>query len=74
MMRQKMSREISKPVSKSWKAILKNAEVVVEDEVDLDKINVGCTVKVFDITFDEEMEFNIGRFYRGEQPGRKDFQ
>ena len=23
--------------------ILKNAEVVVEDEVDLDKINVGCT-------------------------------
>ena len=49
--------------------ILKNAEVVVEDEVDLDKINVGCKVKVFDITFDEEMEFN-----RGEQPGRKDFQ
>ena len=40
-------------------AILKNAEVVVEDEVDLDKINVGCTVKVFDITFDEEMEFKI---------------
>ena len=37
--------------------ILKNAEVVVEDEVD--KINVGCTVKVFDITFDEEMEFKI---------------
>ena len=35
--------------------ILKNAEVVVEDEVDLDKINVGCKVKVFDITFDEEM-------------------
>ena len=22
-------------------------------------INVGCTVKVFDITFDEEMEFKI---------------
>lgn len=39
--------------------ILKNAEVVVEDEVDYDKINVGCTVKVFDITFDEEMEFKI---------------
>ena len=30
-------------------AILKNAEVVVEDEVDFDKINIGCTVKVFDI-------------------------
>ena len=39
--------------------ILKNAEVVVEDEVDLDKINVGCTIKVFDVTFDEEMEFKI---------------
>ena len=39
-------------------AILKNAEVVV-DEVDFDKINIGCTVKVFDITFDEEMEFKL---------------
>ena len=39
--------------------ILKNAEVVVEDEVDFDKINVGCTIKVFDITYDEEMEFKI---------------
>ena len=40
-------------------AILKNAEVVVEDEVDFDKINVGCTVKVYDITFDEEVEFKL---------------
>ena len=39
--------------------ILKNAEVVVEDEVDFDKINVGCTVKVFDVEFDEEMELKI---------------
>ena len=39
--------------------LLKNAEVVVEDEIDLDKISIGCTVKVFDITFDEEMEFKI---------------
>lgn len=39
--------------------ILKNAEVVVEDEVDLDKINVGCRVKVFDMEFDEEVEFRI---------------
>ena len=27
--------------------LLKNAEVVVEDEVNLDKINVGCIVKVY---------------------------
>ncbi|WP_343246390.1 transcription elongation factor GreA [Diplocloster hominis] len=39
--------------------ILKNAEVVVEDEVDLDKINVGCKVKVYDVEYDEEMEFKI---------------
>ena len=39
--------------------ILKNAEVVVEDEVDFDKINVGCTVKAYDITFDEEIEFKL---------------
>lgn len=39
--------------------ILKNAEVVVDDEVDADKVSVGCTVKVFDLEFDEEMEFKI---------------
>ena len=39
--------------------ILKNAEVVVEDEVDVGKINVGCTVKVYDEEFEEEMEFKI---------------
>ncbi|MGO5052864.1 transcription elongation factor GreA [Lachnospiraceae bacterium LCP25S3_G4] len=39
--------------------ILKNAEVVVEDEVDLKKINIGCTVRVFDIEYDEEIEFKI---------------
>lgn len=39
--------------------ILKNAEVVVEDEVDYDKINVGCTVRLFDEEFDEEIEYRI---------------
>ena len=39
--------------------ILKNAEVVGEDEVDLDKINVGCKVKVYDVEYEEEMEFKI---------------
>ena len=36
-----------------------NAEVVVEDEVDLDKVSVGCKIKVYDVEFDEEMEFRI---------------
>jgi len=39
--------------------ILKNAEVVVEDEVDLEKINIGCTVLVYDKEFDEETQFKI---------------
>ena len=39
--------------------ILKNAEVVVEDEVELDRINVGCKVKVYDYEFEEEMELKI---------------
>ena len=38
--------------------ILKN-EVVVEDEIDLDKINIGCKVKVYDCEFEEELEFQI---------------
>lgn len=49
----------SRPVSRRLKKILKNVEVVVEDEVDVDKINVGCTVKVYDVEYDEEMEFKI---------------
>ncbi|PNV63669.1 transcription elongation factor GreA [Clostridium sp. chh4-2] len=39
--------------------LLKNAEVVVEEEIDLDKINIGCKVKVYEVDFDEEMEFKI---------------
>ena len=39
--------------------LLKNAEVVVEEEIDLEKINIGCRVKVLDMEFDEEMEFKI---------------
>ncbi|MCR5772512.1 MAG: transcription elongation factor GreA [Butyrivibrio sp.] len=39
--------------------ILKNAEVVVEEEVDLDKISIGCKVKVKDIELDEEVVYKI---------------
>ena len=39
--------------------ILKNAEVVVEDEIDLGKINIGCKVKLYDKEFDEEIEFYL---------------
>ena len=39
--------------------ILKNAEVVVEEEVDLDKISVGCRVKILDMEYDEELDYKI---------------
>ncbi|GHU64312.1 transcription elongation factor GreA [Clostridia bacterium] len=39
--------------------LLKNAEVVVEDEIDLDKINIGCKVKVYDMEYKEEIEFRL---------------
>lgn len=39
--------------------ILKNAEVVVEEEVDLDKISIGCQVRILDCEFDEELEYKI---------------
>ena len=39
--------------------ILKNAEVVVEEEVDLDKISIGCKVRILDMEFDEELEYKI---------------
>ena len=47
--------------------LLKNAEVVVEDEIDLEKINIGCRVKLLDVEEDR-------RFHRGEQPSEQDFQ
>jgi transcription elongation factor GreA len=39
--------------------ILKNAEVVADDDGDSSIINVGCTVKIRDLEFDEEMEYKI---------------
>lgn len=39
--------------------MLKHAEVVSDDEISLDKVNVGCTVKVLDIAYDEVVEYKI---------------
>lgn len=39
--------------------LLKNVEVVDEDEVDLDKISVGCKVVLYDNEFEEEVEYRI---------------
>ncbi len=39
--------------------ILKNAEIVDEDEVNLDTINIGCQVRILDCEFDEELTYKI---------------
>ena len=39
--------------------ILKNVEVVGEDDIDDKKINVGCHIKIHDFEYDEDLEFSI---------------
>ena len=39
--------------------ILKNAEVVVEEDVNLDQISIGCSIRILDLEFDEELEYKI---------------
>ena len=39
--------------------ILKNVEVIDEDEIDLGKISIGCTVAVLDMEYDEELDLVI---------------
>ena len=39
--------------------ILKNAEVVVEEEVNTDTISVGCKIRILDCEYDEELEYKI---------------
>ena len=39
--------------------ILKHAEVVDEDEADTEMVSIGCRVKIHDIDYDEDLEFQI---------------
>ncbi len=39
--------------------ILKNVEVVDEDEVDLETINIGCKVKIRDMEMKQDLEYKI---------------
>jgi transcription elongation factor GreA len=39
--------------------ILKNAEVVIEDEVDVNVINIGCKVKILDMEYNEELTYKL---------------
>ncbi len=39
--------------------ILKNAEIVDEDEADTDKVSIGCQVKILDMEFEEELQYKV---------------
>ena len=39
--------------------ILKNVEVVTGEDVALERISVGCRVKIHDIEFDEDLDYSI---------------
>ncbi len=39
--------------------ILRNAEVVIEDEVDVNVINIGCRVQIYDMEYKEELSYKI---------------
>lgn len=39
--------------------ILKNVELVTDEDVNLDRVSVGCKVKVHDMSFDEDDEYSI---------------
>lgn len=39
--------------------ILKNAEIVTNEDVDANAINIGSTVRIKDLKFNEEMEYKI---------------
>lgn len=39
--------------------MLRNAEVIDDDEVSNDVVSLGCTVELYDIEFDEVMEYAI---------------
>jgi len=39
--------------------MLKNVKVISEDEAGSDEVSIGCKVTVYDIEFDEELEYSI---------------
>lgn len=39
--------------------ILKDAEVYLEEDVDLGKVSIGCIVKILDMEYDEEIEYKV---------------
>lgn len=40
-------------------AMLRNAKVIDEEDITVDRVSIGCTVKVYDEDLKEEMEYTI---------------
>ncbi len=38
---------------------LRHVRIINENDIDTSKISLGCTVKIYDMNFDEEMEYKI---------------
>ena len=45
--------------SEDLEKILRNAEVVVEEEVDIDTIGIGCKVEILDVEYNEKFIYKI---------------
>lgn len=43
----------------SIEKLLRNADVIDEDDLDVDKVVVGCKVRLYDAEFDEEIVYSI---------------
>ena len=39
--------------------ILRNVEVYADEEVDPDRVSIGCKVKILDLEYDDELEYRI---------------
>lgn len=39
--------------------MLKNAEIILEEEADINKVSIGCKVKLLDVEYDEELTYKI---------------
>lgn len=38
---------------------LRHIRIIDENDIDTSKIGLGCTIKIYDMSFDEEMEYKI---------------
>lgn len=39
--------------------LLKNVEVIDLEEIDIEKINIGCSIRILDMEFNDELEYRI---------------